>query len=87
MTRSLVVVSKRSKELYTALSSVAVVADAVVIDLIIASPRSDYPSLLSYSGWSLISKYNTAEVKSKSIANLVPVRVVFKSLLESLAAL
>jgi hypothetical protein len=87
MTRAFIIVSERSKELYSAVSSVAVVADVVIIDFIIARPCTDHSSLFTHSSWGLVSKYNAAEVKAKPISNLIPIRVVLECPLESLPAL
>ena len=87
MTRSFLVVPEGAEELYTAVSSVTVVADVVVVNFIIARLCAQHPSLLSYSCWSLVSEYNAAEVKAKAISSLIPIRIVLESLLESLAAL
>ena len=87
MTRSFVIVPKGAEELQTTVSLVAIVADVVVVNFIIARPCAQHPSLLSYSCWSLVSEYNAAEVKAKAISSLIPVRIVLKSSLKSLAAL
>jgi hypothetical protein len=78
MTRSFKVVSKSPKELYAAVSTVAVVAYVIVVNLIIARPCTDYASLFSHSSWCFVSKYYAAEVKAKSITNLVSIGVVLE---------
>jgi hypothetical protein len=86
VTRSLVVVSKCTKELECSTRCLAVFLDVVIINLIIFALRSNDPTLVPNPGWSFISETDCSEVKSKVVL-LDFVRVVLFCLLKALSFL
>jgi hypothetical protein len=87
VTRSLVTISKCSKELESRTYRLAVFLDVIIILFILLALGPNYATLVLNSSRSFISKYNVSEVVPFVVIFLVKVRVVIQSPLESLSFL
>jgi hypothetical protein len=87
VTRSLVIVSKCTKELECSTRCLAIFLNVVIINLIIFAPRSNYPTLVPNPSWSFISETDCSKVKSKVVALLNFSRVVLFCPLKALSFL